>query len=492
MDGHRLSQNLRVVLLLLGISFYLLWLITGIFSSLVWYGKGTSDGTNAWAITLAANTLVLLIACFLARRVSPLIEKIPLVVVSACVTAAGIALVSIASNVSEYQQLLTPGCLLTGIGAGPLALCWRECSENVMSKRVQRTLLSVAIVLDALFYLLLVSLPFIISLVICTLSPILSAFFFLYSHEPSCRISYPAGNKTTASSAHADAPSGRNRTKSLVVLFACCFLFSIAQGIIKTGFLPVDVQLTWTLIVSSSALTIIVVVACDLFFMQRFPDKALSRLFFPFAVIAFLSIPFFIYQNASLAHFFIFAGCFLLIIYIYSEIDAANSGKWLPIQVFALGIVASNIGCILGVALETTINEDFSRAITGLFYAALCLMLCLYREFSDISVESERFLPVSECGGEGGLFQVFVDSQPTMIDSISRQCHSAAKQYRLSAREEEVLSYLVRGKSAKSIADNTYISYNTVKTHMSHIYQKFNVHTREELIQIVESVSPNQ
>jgi DNA-binding CsgD family transcriptional regulator len=479
-----------VILLLLGISFYLLWLIAGTFSSLVWYGKGVSEGSTAWSITLVANTLMLLAAYFLMRRVSPLIQKVPLVMASACVTAAGIALVSLASNLSDYQQLLTLGCILTGIGAGPLALCWRECSENIISKRVQRTLFSLALVLDALFYLLLVSLPFIVSLVICTLSPILAALFFIYSYEPSCQGSSVA--RVVPPFSCDEATSKRIRTKSLIILFVCCFFLSIAQGIIRTGFLPVDIQLTWTLIVSSAALTIIVVVACELFFMQRFPEQALSRLFFPLVVIIFLSLPFFTYQNAVITHFFIFAGCFLLIIYIYSEIDAANPGRQLPTQVFAFGIVVSNVGCILGIVLEHLMDADFPRVVIGVFYGVLCLMLCLYRELTNSPAESERFLPVSERAGSGSAFQVFAQSPSNMIDSISHQCHSAAKYYALSAREEEVLSYLVRGKSAKSIADTTYISYNTVKTHISHIYQKFDVHTREELIQIVESVPADQ
>lgn len=52
----------------------------------------------------------------------------------------------------------------------------------------------------------------------------------------------------------------------------------------------------------------------------------------------------------------------------------------------------------------------------------------------------------------------------------------------LSPREEEVLRLVVEGKTNGEIAQALSIRQNTVKNHVAHIFDKFNVNTRAELI----------
>lgn len=52
----------------------------------------------------------------------------------------------------------------------------------------------------------------------------------------------------------------------------------------------------------------------------------------------------------------------------------------------------------------------------------------------------------------------------------------------LSEREHEVLKMLCRGENYKTIAECLFISTNTVKAHIKHIYTKLNVHTRAEVV----------
>ena len=58
----------------------------------------------------------------------------------------------------------------------------------------------------------------------------------------------------------------------------------------------------------------------------------------------------------------------------------------------------------------------------------------------------------------------------------------ARTQYSLSAREKEILSHLVSGKSFKMIADACGITYTTVRTHMKHIYEKLHVNSNTEAV----------
>jgi LuxR family maltose regulon positive regulatory protein len=53
----------------------------------------------------------------------------------------------------------------------------------------------------------------------------------------------------------------------------------------------------------------------------------------------------------------------------------------------------------------------------------------------------------------------------------------------LSESELRVLDYLPSGLSTPEIADQLYVSVNTVKTHMRHLYDKLGAHRRVEAIE---------
>lgn len=55
--------------------------------------------------------------------------------------------------------------------------------------------------------------------------------------------------------------------------------------------------------------------------------------------------------------------------------------------------------------------------------------------------------------------------------------------YSLSSREKEILSLMMEGHNYRGIADQAFISYETVRTHVKHIYKKLHVACRSEAIQ---------
>lgn len=52
----------------------------------------------------------------------------------------------------------------------------------------------------------------------------------------------------------------------------------------------------------------------------------------------------------------------------------------------------------------------------------------------------------------------------------------------LSLREQQVLDWLAQGRTYKEIAENLNISYNTVNTHIRHIYEKLHVRSRTQAV----------
>lgn len=54
----------------------------------------------------------------------------------------------------------------------------------------------------------------------------------------------------------------------------------------------------------------------------------------------------------------------------------------------------------------------------------------------------------------------------------------------LSQREKEIFEVLLKGLSYKEIADQHFISVNTVKTHTKNIYLKLGIKNRIELLTV--------
>ena len=70
--------------------------------------------------------------------------------------------------------------------------------------------------------------------------------------------------------------------------------------------------------------------------------------------------------------------------------------------------------------------------------------------------------------------------------ALDAACSRVAEACGLSARELEVLGYLARGRTQPYIREALLLSKNTVSSHVQHIYTKLGVHSKQELIDLVE------
>lgn len=77
-------------------------------------------------------------------------------------------------------------------------------------------------------------------------------------------------------------------------------------------------------------------------------------------------------------------------------------------------------------------------------------------------------------------------------DSALAACVGLANRFELTPREAEVLGYLARGRNVTFISDKLVVSSNTVRAHCKAIYRKLGVHSRQELLSVVESESQLQ
>ena len=68
-------------------------------------------------------------------------------------------------------------------------------------------------------------------------------------------------------------------------------------------------------------------------------------------------------------------------------------------------------------------------------------------------------------------------------------CEGPLRAYGISVREKEVLTRFAEGKRIKQIAEEDGVTVNTANYYLRMAYRKLNVHSREELAELLESIS---
>lgn len=82
-------------------------------------------------------------------------------------------------------------------------------------------------------------------------------------------------------------------------------------------------------------------------------------------------------------------------------------------------------------------------------------------------------------------------TRPTAVDGRAAWDAAVAQlaaRYRLSGRETEVMALAARGRDSRVIQETLGVSSSTVSTHMQNMYRKLDIHSRQELIDLIEGV----
>ncbi|RNL40466.1 hypothetical protein DMP06_04860 [Slackia equolifaciens] len=163
-----------------------------------------------------------------------------------------------------------------------------------------------------------------------------------------------------------------------------------------------------------------------------------------------------------------------------------SMGKRNPIgalRVIALGKTFTTAGALVGSASGHFINAaTVSNQLVATSSIAVILLMFLILSY----VWLRRFT------FEKLIFEVepvrAVEPLPTPPDELQSKCAVAAEKYGLTKREVEICQMLASGMTGKDIEQTCVISYNTVKTHVKHIYTKLDIHSQQELIELIDKL----
>ena len=143
-----------------------------------------------------------------------------------------------------------------------------------------------------------------------------------------------------------------------------------------------------------------------------------------------------------------------------------------PAQTFGIGLSANVFGVLCGGVLGMAVTSMGlpGAEIAVIAITVVCVTLIILPPLNNqlvLLLKSHAYLAV---------YDNMSQSQQT---DIVRQIKTLDP---LTLREQEVLQLILSGKSNREIAEDLFISENTVKTHTRNIFSKYDVSSRAELI----------
>ena len=259
-------------------------------------------------------------------------------------------------------------------------------------------------------------------------------------------------------------------------LFVCIFAFSVATGFAQR-FGPQEGRLDS---VPIAVATFTALALYCLLHVSRQKFDMLLGLSVVFTMAGFLVVPVEGAAHVSAGALIVGDSCYQ-VLYDLVLFSLAARNRLASLSVISWGWGGSVLGIILGANAGAFAQSGSQPTIAYLASAAMATALLAYvlfglRGFSfDATIEG--IVPVEPHSipqGAPGL-------------SIEQACAELATARGLTTREADVLCLLAHGRNNSYIQEELGLTRNTVKSHIKLIYQKLDVHSQQELIDIASA-----
>lgn len=220
---------------------------------------------------------------------------------------------------------------------------------------------------------------------------------------------------------------------------------------------------------------------------ERFDARLLAQVSLPLALVALVSMPFagsefgeLVSIAAKLAYVWFTLFVLLLLANIARRFEVP------ALRMFAIVRACSEAAILAGVIAKRSIWEF------GLHYDQAFLFACMAA--GAVAIVACLVIWVSEktVNDDWGASGISVTTGARVEGDRERylaRCAAVAERFGLTAREAEILQLIGEGRSRTEIRQMLFLSENTVKTHVRHVYQKLGIHSKSEALQLIEAES---
>jgi DNA-binding CsgD family transcriptional regulator len=222
----------------------------------------------------------------------------------------------------------------------------------------------------------------------------------------------------------------------------------------------------------------------DLFFREFIDIESIARIIMPLAAVTILPLSF---ANATVS----FVLCCVILAYSvladmtnWSAVsEKAQSNKIEALTIFCSDRMGNLAGLGIGMLIASfAFGTGLPESADGSFLPSLVVIIlaCIYPIVFNDDTSAQIAVDTAQPQDED-------DQDRTRYGSWRQKCMKFAEHYHLSPRQQEVMLLLAKGRDANYIEENLVISGHTAKAHIYNIYSKTNVHSHQELINLIEA-----
>lgn len=489
---------------------YFAWTSSMMITSTFFPDATLADPKLNWMLNLAGHALALACLSALAPRLAPLGTKRRLGTAVAVVMALCTIALALGPSLPEGGGLVGAASLISGLASGVLLFYWADALVSLQTIELQHLVIQAGVIAGPLATIVIMCLPGAFGVIVCMGLPFVLVASACHVCGRMPREAQAPANESTgkAASFSRDKDGSRDEApvqspaapphslRTVALLLLCCFVLALPAGMhqdieaVRGGAPSVD---SWRTILACICVFVAIAVFIDRWLSHKSPSRLFSRLIVPLMAGGLLIISVLGPEFEEWGEYVMEAGYQLFLIYIYTEFArTADLRLMAPLRVFGVGTLVIDLGLFAGFFLlsgTSYLKADWIQAtLLGAVYLLLLVGILIFPSVMEqVNLKAKRRVTLTMEGAPVALEEALRDEGASADGRNPSALHDFAKAAGLSSREEEILQQLVTGRTLPSIAAETHLSYNTVKTHVSHIYQKANVHTRDELLDALDA-----
>lgn len=480
------------------------WVHVAFFSTVLGGMMPEPLGLSIWILNVLSNGLAMVALGLLsAFRSSHSLRGLdPLFSIFTILGTIGLSLDQSSSEIWAYTA-----AVLSGFGTAGLLLLWAEAYRDIPPTLAKQRTIPASVATGVLYYLLICMLPQLFGIIATMLLPVISVAFLRLTHRMNYECNAVENN---ADEPNVDAYCGEesNRAKhpiriirgSASIRFAVFIaIYCLAPGFMRsyTSALPfaTTVGIGEAMFSGVAIVLMTLAIASIVLFGETKIDLA-YKFVVPLMAAGLLLLPFLSAGQETLAAVVIMSGYILLEIYVWANLaDSAANVSAPTALVFGLGKSCMNAGLLAGTFLGLNFGSSSSMLLVGVLVFIVYLFIVLENALSPgigvtLSLGQQNEPEQNDHTPKSRKVTIEEAAKLNLSEMfntvLNERCSTIAARYGLSNRETEVLEQLARGRSLQAIADDLHVAYSTVKTHTDHIYAKTSVHSRQDLISLLE------
>lgn len=265
----------------------------------------------------------------------------------------------------------------------------------------------------------------------------------------------------------------------LVIIMAVAGLLSGTSGLVRAEGVGAIFRVLATMLAGA------VILGVMFARRDRMDVRFLAKVALPLAVLALVLVPFAHDALAYLVAFLVkFAYVWFTFFVLLVLAGICYRFEVPSLRVFAIARASSEAAILVGVVFRRVVWESgytetavFSWAfvVAGIVLVGACVLVWT----SEKSVN-----------GDWGAAGVAPETNLHVAGPRERfiaRCDRVAAEHGLTAREAEIMGLIAQGKTRREMEGELFLSENTVKTHVRHLYAKLGVNSKADVVALFEA-----